>query len=122
MYDINSKYIYYKGKNILFFWFLTKLFQIHYFFYYFKTLNIIKFFVHFLYKLPLYYYDDLLKVYDQSLKLKIISNQSYKLRKILKFLQDLEIKEMVHRGHPDITSVINVDYEGYNNEVQKLKA
>ena len=101
---------------------MTKLFQIHYFFYYFKTLNIIKFFVHFLYKLPLYYYDDLLKVYDQSLKLKIISNQSYKLRKILKFLQDLEIKEMVHRGHPDITSVINVDYEGYNNEVQKLKA
>lgn len=131
MRNISPVDIYYRAKRAFFSFnfrqnFSDALIFFYYsFFNYFKTPNVIKFFIRLLCRLSLYNYDDLVKVQDQRVKLKKNEQSIFKIKQGFKISQDLEIKEVKEifdRGYADITSIINVDHEGFNNEVQKLKA
>lgn len=95
------------------------------FFNYFKTPNIIKLFIRFLCKFSSYHYDDLIKIQDQRLKLKKDEQSIFQIKQELKTSQDMEIKEVrdiINKGYADVTSHINVDCNGFYNEVESLKA
>jgi hypothetical protein len=95
------------------------------FFNYFKTPNIINFYIKFLCKFSSYNYDDLIKIQDQRLNLKKNEHLIFQIKQNLKIIQDLEIpevKDIIDKGYADVSNIINIDCNGFNNEIDKLKA
>ena len=95
------------------------------FFNYFKTPKIINILINFLCKFSLYNYNDLIQIQDQRLNLKKNEQLIFQLKQDLKITQDFEIKEVkdiIEKGYVDVSSLINVDCAGFNNEIENLKA
>jgi hypothetical protein len=123
--------IYYRAKRASFSFdfkqnFADTLIYFYYsFFNYFKTPNVINFFINLLCRFSSYNYDDLIKIQNQRLNLKKNEHLIFQIKQNLKITQDLEIpevKDIIDKGYADVSNIINVDYRGFNNEIDKLKA